>query len=295
MNEKYTYHQINQQEAAGYDNPTILVPHGNGRISVGRKETINGKLYAAFEEDGKEYLTEAQEGAFSDQAQAFFANELALDAGRDAEAWEPTGRPEVRSEAEIDKRLVDEMAERIQGFKRLYSDAIDNRHSNAQQYVRVVDELSSMFNQHKYGSLSKDAFSQSSRDILHSLRASVSSDMESDSSTGLGRDAAVISEEVETVRRSLSEEADDARAQLRSVGDAFAEIAADARALSYVGEEALEDINKLLSVIDSYSIEQWGYESYQAHIVMLADQLSEALVQQIARSGRIKAQFEYMK
>lgn len=77
MSEKFTYNQIEQQKENGYDTPTILVPTPEGDIRVGVRDELDGQLVGTYTDgQGKQHSLAGKEAGFSDQAQAYYANQL---------------------------------------------------------------------------------------------------------------------------------------------------------------------------------------------------------------------------
>lgn len=80
MSEKLTYNQVNEQQSAAYinqsnENPTVLIPRKDGRITTGRLDTSTHKVH--FTEDNQSYEKSVSPEAMSDQVQEKLAEALA--------------------------------------------------------------------------------------------------------------------------------------------------------------------------------------------------------------------------
>lgn len=280
MSEKFTYKQVDEQQAAGYENPTVLVPRKDGRIVVGNREVINGEPYATFtEDDGTAAVKLAKEEAFSDQAQAHFANELALSANRSPEEWNPIGtNPEDEKDEAEAERILEELNEAVRSFRTQYADEIDTRLSRSRGYEQTLDECEALVRRFMYGDIPKQQFATHAQELLAPLQGALMQD--GYSSENLRRSTRQLQGAVEESAHSASRNGntpDELRHVLRKMEEATNEIDSRAGVIVRVDEEAVFTVRKIIQVLDELSQDSWGEETYASQLSSMLSHDSSGL------------------
>jgi len=326
MSEKFTYHHHEEQLASGNENPTVLIPRSDGRIVVGKHEVINGEHYATFTEDGEEKAREAKPEAFSDQAQDYYANQLASSVERTPEelerygkaekdladtaleaanepfvseeeaaqaAHEETRAAEEQEKNEREEKVLNEVGDLIRTFKRNNEELVSESVERTRSHLTMVDEFAAAVNRLKYESLSKEAFIRDSHDLMSTLRSRLSQDIEA--GEGIVRDTRRLESAVEEAASGLREPSDETHQKIRQAESALEELQGQTRALGYIDEEVSGAAQKIVSLLDSFSYDNWGGETYVAQFQQAAAALEDTLAQRRSRLMYVQEQLSYMK
>ncbi|MEP6710396.1 MAG: hypothetical protein ABJA64_01625 [Candidatus Saccharibacteria bacterium] len=319
MNEKQTHRQIEEQKAAGHDDPTVLMPRSDGTIQTAHlidKYDDKGWQHAEFMDNGSMKSKAADKMLYSDDVQAKLAQTLAESAGRSPESWQrQTSQKdlgdvalsvlEVHSpQSQVAENLSEEKetgeSERLEQMVKLAKDFIDQAEvpireiaMRQSQLLDIFDESDRIFSHLNIGNISKPQAIMNLTERLSQARAIIQRDNELlDPLDQKSSAFNMASEELaHQLRQDLDADEDEVY-KTKKIVEAAEAIHAN---LSVASRNLSNDLDQELSVIyrvvSDFEIDQQGVEHYSAQLRHLIKQVEETAVLRMRRLKYTESEF----